>query len=185
MAQVYDDQDKVLLMSANTADYIGDTTRYAIMPIFPSGVLYRHLKLVPGEILFKGQMIATGIVTEMTQQEKDAVDAAELPGAKEANARVLELASQGYVGNHYDMGAQTSMNALLTEAIAYGLVNRAACIGTVLNWVKNVIGYYNDRRDAVMDAVTLAELEAVTWDFTIYDATDPKVTLKQVLAIPD
>jgi len=76
MATVFDGQTKLLFSSGSTADYLGDPARYAVSPQMPSGVPLKYVKVSQGQITFKGETITTGVVSEMTQQEKDAEDAA-------------------------------------------------------------------------------------------------------------
>ena len=76
MAMIFDGLTKRLLNSGSSADYLSDPSRYAVDPELPSKVPMKYLKVVSGQKEFKGETITTGIVYEMTQQEKEAEDAA-------------------------------------------------------------------------------------------------------------
>lgn len=99
---------------------------------------------------------------------------------------VLRVTCRDYIYSHYDEPRQASLNALLTESVLTGLTNRATYVGLALTWIKSVLAYYYDRKDALAAATTVEEVKAVTWDFPgQLDASDPAITLRQALTMSD
>lgn len=100
-------------------------------------------------------------------------------------ARIAKMKREvkAYIYRKYDDGTQSSLNALFVEGVASGYANRVATIKTVLEWVKTVLTHYYTQKATILAMTTAQDAEAVTWNFTQFDATDPAVTLQQAVAI--
>ena len=98
--------------------------------------------------------------------------------------RVAEEAND-YIELSYPSFRRELFIALAEEARNDGLTNRAAYINQLLAWVKTVVAQtivYGDEIDAETDIDALTNYTA---DFSSFDATNPNVTIKAALAIPD
>ena len=108
-----------------------------------------------------------------------------LAGAKTARTYRLAVAATGYIGAHYPEPSQRSLLALHLSTHASGLLNRRAYIQAAIDWVESVLQDYRVRSAEIAAAATPAEVAAIGWDFTPFDATDPLATVVGALAIPD
>jgi hypothetical protein len=131
--------------------------------------------------------ISGDTVSEMSQTEKDAVDANLLPVEKGRAAVRCAADVTAYLGSRYPEPAQRSLMALQEDARnrVTPLLNRAAYIQAVVDWVKTVLDYYKDKRAEIDGAATRTALAAVTWDFTTFTASDPLRTVPGAMAIQD
>jgi len=98
--------------------------------------------------------------------------------------------TSGYLQDHYPSHDLDLWNALLTDAVASGLTNRAAYIGTLLAWAMSIsTAYYASKAQAIAATSTKAEAEAVSFSYadcaSQLDGTDPAVTIAAALAIED
>jgi hypothetical protein len=123
---------------------------------------------------------------EMTQTEKDVVDASEFPGNVVAKIEQASAEVRAYIIARYDEDTQSSLSFLYERAIATGKTNRAAHIAPAIDWVfESVLTYFYARKAAMAATTTQAELDAESWDYSTYDASDPVVTIESALAITD
>lgn len=127
---------------------------------------------------------------DLTDDEQAAFDAAlaafdKIVPVRAARIRMMRGEVKAYIYARYDDGVQSSLNALSVEGIANGFKNRLALIGSILSWVKSILGYYYGQKAAILAATTHEDVEAVKWDFTQFDATDPQVALQQVVGVVD
>ena len=90
-----------------------------------------------------------------------------------------------FISDRYSVQVQQMFQALLTEASIGGLTNRIAYIQQLLDWVKTIVAANITADDAVDAAVTPEEIEAVTLDLTPFEATDPAITVRGAMEIPD
>ena len=90
-----------------------------------------------------------------------------------------------FISDRYSVQVQQMFQALLTEASIGGLTNRITYIQQLLDWVKTIVAANIVADDAVDAAVTPEEIEAVTLDLTPFEATDPIVTVRGAMEIPD
>jgi len=108
-----------------------------------------------------------------------------LPVAKKQKIERFDFEINALIFQHYDDGSQKTLTILLIEAIAQGRYNRAAYIQKALDWVKGAIGYFYQQSAAVEAADSLDALDLVSWDLFPFAESDPKVTVYQVMLIPD
>jgi hypothetical protein len=93
--------------------------------------------------------------------------------------------ANSYIELSYPSFRRELFIALAEEARNDGLTNRAAYINQLLAWVKTVVAQtivYGDAIDAETDIDTITNYTA---DYSSFDATNPNVTIKAALAIPD
>jgi hypothetical protein len=181
MARIFDSLIDQMISSGHTPNYIG-IERYAIDPDMPA-VPYKYVKTTLGTKLFKGETISTGIPSEMTQGEKDAVDAAELSAAKIAKRSSLQSDGDNYLLARYN-GIVDELDALYSEAIR-NQPNRAAYIRPWVEWKEQISIEVAAEQAAVDAATTLAEVAAIVLDTATLDAADPLITAAGALAVDD
>lgn len=58
--------------------------------------------------------------------------------------------------------------------------NRLNLINSVSNWVRSIKSYTYEKGREIDQCTTVAEVQAVTWDFSTFDVGDPGVTLVEV-----
>lgn len=145
----------------------------ALKALQTAGVPVKHWKISPGDL-----------ITEMSQAEKDALDASLLAGllaaAKGARITALRTALDAFVDARYTPNQKTSLNLLWTEGEKKGWTNRNVKLQSWLDWGKSLMDYLASKAVQITGATTLAAVTAVTWDFQQFAATDPAVS---VLAI--
>jgi len=105
--------------------------------------------------------------------------------AKE-RARELERASRSYIttttngDSRYPDHVLIGLLQALRKAEKAGAAAKAARLTAVDTWLNQVQGYYYTKKSELGVAAATgdpAQVEAVTWDFAQFDATDPGVTL--------
>jgi hypothetical protein len=116
-------------------------------------------------------------VSVMDQSEKDAVDAAALPGNILAQIGQMKLAVTTYIAQHYDPAQQITLLSLWSEALTNTWPNRIALIQSVMAWVDSVLTYFYGKIAEIQACTTQSALDAVTYDFSTFSATDPHVSL--------
>ena len=180
MANVLNKTTMKYLKSVNTPDY--PTTDWWINPdverdaLIAAGVPTKHWKANADDTS----------VAEMTQAEKDVVDAAAVPGNMVAKIEQASAEVRAYIIARYDEDTQSSLAFLYERAIALGKTNRAAHIAPAIDWVfESVLTYFYARKSAMAATTTQAELDAESWDYSTFDASDPLVTIESALAITD
>jgi len=125
-------------------------------------------------------------IEEKTQAEKDAQDAADFPGVMAAKAGQMSIEVQAYIFARYDENTQMSLGFLYKRAVETGKTNRAAHIAPAIDWVlETVLTYFYARKAAICATTNQTGLDAESWDFSTYDASDPEVTIESALAITD
>ena len=90
-----------------------------------------------------------------------------------------------FISDSYSVQIQQMFQALLTEASILGLANRIIYIQQLLEWVKTIVAYNLTVDDSVDAAVTPEDILAITLDLTPFEATNPSITVKAALEIPD
>lgn len=121
-------------------------------------------------------------VSEMPQSEKDGVDASALPGNIASKIGKFKVSVTGYVAKHYDPSQQMTLLSLWSEALSKSWPNRSAKIQSVMDWVNAVLIYFYQKIAEASACTVQSALDAVAFDLTQFDATDPKVSLGDVRA---
>ena len=91
----------------------------------------------------------------------------------------------GFISDRYSIQVQQLFQALLTEASIDGLANRVVYIKQLLDWAKGIAGTTLVADDELDAATSVEEIEVVSIDLTPFEASDPEVTIKGALEIPD
>jgi hypothetical protein len=124
-------------------------------------------------------------VKEMDASERAAVDAEMLPIEKAAKTQKFIQVTADFGESRYSLDRQQILSVLRSEARFDGLVNRANYIGKLLDWMNQVLNYY-DMKNAELQALTTRdEVAAFAWDFTNLVNSDPLVTIYDARQIPD
>lgn len=90
-----------------------------------------------------------------------------------------------FIESRYPSFRQQMLQALFTEALFSGLVNRANYIKQVLNWVKSVVAITAVGENQLNAADSIEEIRDVEIDFSPFEETDPNVTINEALQIED
>jgi hypothetical protein len=184
-----------------------ETTRlYSVSQDLPTGklsdslALQRHVGGLSG-VSTSGDVLTLIFVTEPTDDEILALDGGSgepygthpaggllamfdnVAAHKVVREEDLRVACQDYILAHYNRDQQASLGVLFTEAAIMGYATRIQYVGQALAWIKTVIGYYYGVKDAMEAATTEDGVDAVTWDFSAMDATDPGVVLRTAAGI--
>ncbi len=167
----------------------------ASIPISSTDNIPKIVELAGGSLDWKNYRISAKqlSIKDVTQEALDAAWATYssdletylLQPLREAVAENLGLAAHGYINNYYPSFRRELFIALSEEARNAGLTNRVAYISQLLTWIKTVVA-------ATISAETVMEGETdpqvitdYSVDFTVFDATNPSVTIKAALAIED
>jgi hypothetical protein len=126
-----------------------------------------------------------GVVEEMTQGEKDAVDAAELAAAK--TQRKIDLRQEGvdYFETRYSLFVQDMFASLHFDAFETGKTNRRAYLATYWNWRAQGAAHINGKIESVDSQTTIEDVNNVAINYTLLNTNDPLCTLPAALAITD
>lgn len=162
MGDVLNRTTKEFLKSVNTPDY--DPADWIVNPDLKdvSGVDPKYW-VVEGDVV--RSMDATEKVTNL------------LPAAMTQKYKALDADITTYLNKHYDNEAKQSFLASWIEGVDKKYVNRIVLIQSVWSWVQKSIGVYKGAADAIFAATSFSELDAVTWDFAQFDASDPIVSV--------
>lgn len=173
MATVINRTTAQLLFSVNTPDF--PTTDWLINPDLTAvmGVPHEYWK------------VSGDTVVEMSQSEKDEVDAVLIVSEKKAKIDAYYYEATRIVEDVYAASVMSGFSALLTDAVATGLMNRAAYIYNLLNWGLAVRQAWENKEAEINSKTTRADVAAVTWDTSALIAADPHATLGGALAIPN
>ena len=97
----------------------------------------------------------------------------------------ISKASANFIDEIYPSFRRELFIALAEEARNTGLTNRATYINQMLTWVKTVVAAVLVLEDEIDAATTLEEIRSIDFDSTPFIATDPEITVRNVLAIED
>lgn len=92
-------------------------------------------------------------------------------------ARINE-ALRAYIESSYDIGTQSSMQALYSRAATPAQAKGK--IDAVWNWVQSVLEYYYQCKTEISALIDAAAVDAYAWDFSQFDATQPAVSLGSI-----
>lgn len=126
-----------------------------------------------------------GTVEEMTQGEKDAIDATILATAKTSKIANLRGSAVNYLGTRYDAQDREFFHTLYIAAVGSGKTNRRAYLDSWFAWMDAAVTEVKNKIVAVNAASTVAAVEAVTLDGATLTASDPDITIGAALAITD
>lgn len=184
MPNIFDqDSDRILPSIGDVTPYLNQV-RYAIDPDMPASVPYKYVKNVLGQKTYKTSQISTGIPEEMTQPEKDIVDADELASTKSNHKILLQLSADAYVDSRYPNSSATKLSSLYTEAVR-DRPNRASYILPFIKWREKVYADLKTRFDEVDAASSISAVNAIQLDTATLDSEDPQLTVEAAVAVED
>ena len=113
------------------------------------------------------------------------LDKYEIAPVRATRKDAISRQAHEYIEKSYPSFRRELFIALAEEARNAGLTNRVAYINQLLTWVKTVVAE-TIAAEAIIDAETDPEtIINYSVDFTVFDATNPSVTIKAALAIED
>lgn len=122
-------------------------------------------------------------VVEMTQPEKDAVDAAELADAKVARKAWLKLRGDRFIDERYPSRRQSAL-AMFSEDTKVR-PNRRYAAQPWVEWLIEVQNEVKAKVASVDPATSVAEVEAIVLDEATLIGSDPGTDLDTVLDVSD
>jgi hypothetical protein len=90
-----------------------------------------------------------------------------------------------YISQSYPSYNREFLSALWEEARADGMVNRVNYIRQLMTWVSSVVSYTITQEDALDLETDPDIIRSFSIDFSIFDATNPNITIKAALEILD
>lgn len=90
-----------------------------------------------------------------------------------------------YIYSKYPMPSQLSLTVELVYAMFNNMTNKAARIASIRDWAGIVLTYHFGKWADIEACTTHSQLDAITWDFSQFDALDPQVSLRDVLQMTD
>lgn len=119
-------------------------------------------------------------VVEMDANQKAVADAGILQSSIDAAVASWTTAINQFVGAHYNLGQQQTLQTCWMEALSKGWKNRSDMVQQVWDWIQTALDYFYAQRTAMWDAKNLDELNAVKRDLSQFEGTDPKVIVETV-----
>lgn len=125
----------------------------------------------------------------LVEPDAAVVSAVRLPGERDAKVALLWSAIDGFIQRkpngrpRYDHNFQTAANALMFGGLTGDPLTKYQA---VIAWINAVWAVYYATKAAIEGAVTLADLEAVSWDLSPYEVgaggpeEDPGVSLLEL-----
>jgi len=111
-------------------------------------------------------------VVEMSQAEKDAVDAALLSASQAAQTVIVEQAVCEYIEEHFTPQKQRTFGHMLSKAQSDGdKPNRIAHMEILWAWMDSVVDYGISLESQIEAAESVAAVEAIVPDFSTYDTS--------------
>lgn len=119
--------------------------------------------------------VGSSNLREMTAQEKALVDGdpQEVIDARAERQALLQQATDDFLVSRYDEGTTRHFLALRWTAVGPQLTD----LNNWLNWYRTVITGLNTQLTALAAAKTVTDVTAVTFDPTVFIATDPGAKL--------
>ena len=110
-----------------------------------------------------------------------------MPGITLAAAKAIKIGKlkarvSDYIYETYGLAEQASFNTLMAEGMRRLWVNRQALIQGVHDWVFSVLAEYHAKKDDVNAATDVAAVAAVSLSLASFDATNPRVSVKNAAA---
>lgn len=91
----------------------------------------------------------------------------------------------GYMAGKYDPPAQVTLNSLWNEANTKGFVNRKNSLKAVMDWFRLVLSEFYTKKNAVLAATTLAQVEAVQVDYAQFNGSFPDTPVESIFNLVD
>ncbi len=97
----------------------------------------------------------------------DRRDLPPLTAVKNAIAQQLRADLQAHIYTHYDQGTQATIQAFHAKAQRQSLTDITAECEAIFDWIQQVLGYYDDRKQAVVNAADEDAAVFVNWNFEV------------------
>jgi len=119
-------------------------------------------------------------VREMTSSEKKVVDDGSIADWKKTRISQLQNEFGRYIENHYSTLDRVLLSSLLANAHAAGASKRSGLIERIISWVVEVYSYYINMAKVIQNSSTTESVRDALWDFSVYDASDPKISMADI-----
>lgn len=134
-----------------------------------------------------------GVLTVCDSHESYSLDELKKIKVSELEAATRDFIERTQTGNRYSKEKQTSFNSIfqinqcvIADAVATQRERDAAQAKTgkllqVFAWIKSVIAYHYQVKDAILNAEDNKDLASIDWDFDDFNDTDPNIHLQEVM----
>ena len=132
-------------------------------------------------------------VNDVTQEELEAglatyvsdLDLYFLQPLRDRKSEKISRLAHDYIEQSYPSYRRELFIALAEEARNNGLTERAEYIGQLLTWIKTVVASVLTAETALESETDDEVISNYTVDFSVFDATNPNVTIKDAMAIEE
>ena len=122
--------------------------------------------------------LETGLATYMAD-----LDLYYLQPLRDYRSEKMSRLAHEYIEQSYPSYRRELFIALAEEARNNGLTERAEYIGQLLTWIKTVVASVLTAETALESETDYEAISNYTVDFSVFDATNPNVTIKDAMAI--
>ena len=168
-----------VLLSVNTPDY--PSSQWIVNPLALSSLIGNGTSSNPQvpKKYWINDPDGGNVLREMTTQEKDVVDAAELGPLKQERKALLTQNTSSYLDGRYPSDTQLQiLNLRHTATVA-----QQAAIGEYLDWYRSVFQGLDAALSAIDLATTSAQVSAVVFDPSTFTPSDPLFELQQATTV--
>ena len=129
-------------------------------------------------VMLRYWLISGDDVFEMSQGQKEAEDAADLALFKSTRKDDLLREMREYIGGKYPPIVFAMLNSLDAEAVALSYSTRRVYIDGLRGWFRSIQTEYASDCTSIDACTTLEQMLAIGFDWSVYDASDPAITVK-------
>lgn len=122
--------------------------------------------------------LETGLATYMAD-----LDLYYLQPLRDYRSEKMSRLAHEYIEQSYPSYRRELFIALAEEARNNGLTERAEYIGQLLTWIKTVVASVLTAETALESETDDEVISNYTVDFSVFDATNPNVTIKEAMSI--
>ena len=122
--------------------------------------------------------LETGLATYMAD-----LDLYYLQPLRDYRSEKMSRLAHEYIEQSYPSYRRELFIALAEEARNNGLTERAEYIGQLLTWIKTVVASVLTAETALESETDYEAISNYTVDFSVFDATNPNVTIKEAMSI--
>ena len=122
--------------------------------------------------------LETGLATYMAD-----LDLYYLQPLRDYRSEKMSRLAHEYIEQSYPSYRRELFIALAEEARNNGLTGRAEYIGQLLTWIKTVVASVLTAETALESETDYEAISNYTVDFSVFDATNPNVTIKEAMSI--
>ena len=122
--------------------------------------------------------LETGLATYMAD-----LDLYYLQPLRDYRSEKMSRLAHEYIEQSYPSYRRELFIALAEEARNNGLTERAEYIGQLLTWIKRVVASVLTAETALESETDYEAISNYTVDFSVFDATNPNVTIKEAMSI--